>query len=236
MDKHSTNPLRATLADALQKSDEAKLCVNRQHKAVEKTRFSIHAAQRAVEGAEKNLNKAQHEYAAALADAAADDEDAPAPKSAVPAARQAIADAQDEVESRKNALAQLKADLPAWEAAARDAEIAVETAISAVLAEEAQKLLDKARVIDEQLMPFRKALAPLGLHQSSGMTDILAFERGQKPLEQIRSEVTAFLYGTQIADQEAADAWRSARELLRADPYAQLDFTAIVTAKESSAA
>ena len=89
-------------------------------------------------------------HAQALADAAAGD--AAPPISGMRAARQAVVDAQDEVEAAKGALAQLKGTLPDYEAELREAEIAVEAAISAILAEASKKAdreshLDCARTL-----------------------------------------------------------------------------------------
>ena len=53
---------------------------------------------------------------------------------------------------------QLRTDLPAYENAVRQAEVAVEQAISAILVPSVYQLLDMASRVRDQMRPLRKAL------------------------------------------------------------------------------
>jgi hypothetical protein len=211
------DPLRVGLAHAIDDAREAREAVERHRAAIERTRSSLRVAEKTLTVAEKGVEEARAAHAQALADAAASDTTPPA--SGVQAARQLIVLAQDEIEALKGALAQLRADLPAWENAVREADIAVEAAISAVLAVKAQQVLDKAREIARGLSPLRNALAALLKDHPSGAADYLAFERGRKPLAETQAAVAAFFQTINAVDNKN-DTWKQAREALREDAQA----------------
>jgi hypothetical protein len=116
-----------------------------------------------------------------------------------------------------------RVDLPAWENAAREADIAVEAAISAILEPHARQLVDRAQEIRLMNMPIRQPLCALFNDNPSGQTgaNYWADERGQKPLEAVRNEVKEFLSAFNAVEDkdEQGDPWRSARERLRVDPF-----------------
>jgi chromosome segregation ATPase len=216
------DPLRAALAQALEDAAVARESVERQRAAIEKTRGSVRAAERAVTTAQEGVGKAREAHAQALADSASSDTAPPA--SGMRAARQAVEDAQDEVEAAKGALAQLKQELPLWEGAAREADIAVEAAISAVLAVQVQPVLDRANGLLRELIPLRKTLFALLNDLPSAAGDVSAFERGRKPLAEMRAAVANLYTAAYFVDTSPVDTWTSARAALRADPNAVLEF------------
>ncbi len=86
--------------------------------------------------AEEGVKESRAAHARAIADAATADA---APKaSGMRAARHAVTDAQEEIEAAKEALAQLRGDLPGLIEASGRADIAVEAAISAIPAPHAE--------------------------------------------------------------------------------------------------
>jgi len=216
--RDDADPLRAALAQGIAAAAEARDAVQQQRAAIEKTRIAVREAERAVKAAEAGIQTARENHAAALADAAASD--AAPPASGMRAARQAVEDAQDEVEAVKEALVQLKQNLPSFESTAREADIAVDEKISALLAVQVQQLLNKAREIASQLSPLRNALVAFLKDHPSG-ADVLAFNRGRKPLADMEAEVRTFFHNLNAVD-ERHDPWGAAREILRADPNAIL--------------
>ena len=224
----AADPLRAALAAAIEAAREAREAVARQRAAIEKTRSSIVAATKAVQTAQEGVEKAREAHAQALADAAAT-ADAQAPASGVRAARQIVEDKEDELSALKGALAQLKAELPSWENAAREADIAVEATISAVLAPHAHALLERAAAIARDLSPLRGALlAILSDHPAQG-ADVVAFEKGRVPLSEVQNAARSFFHRVSaVDDKQAVDPWLQARERLRADPFAALSTSGFV--------
>jgi hypothetical protein len=212
------DPLRAELAAAIKTAEEARAAADRQKAAIERTRSSRLRATAAVKVAEEGVGKAQEAHARAIADAAADD--AAPPTSGMRAARQAVVDAQDEADALKAAVEELKARLPDFEAAAREADIAVEAAISAILAVQAQQLLAKADAIARELAPLRNALFALWKDNPSGTVDLLAFQRGRAPLAEVQTAVAAFSEAVNAIDK--SDLWEQARDALRSNAYAPL--------------
>ena len=137
--------------------------------------------------------------------------------------------------AHEGALAELKSALPAWEAAAREADIAVETAISAVLAPHAHALLERAAAIARELAPLRGVLLALLSERPAG--DVLAFERGRAPLSEAQNAARSFLQRVSaVDDKQAVDPWRQARESLSRDPHAPLSLSDFVPSPPPSAA
>jgi hypothetical protein len=215
------DPLRVALAEALETARAAKEGVERQKAAIEKTRSSVRAAEAAVLTAEANVKKAQETHARAIADAATADDTIPI--SGIRAARQNVTDAEDQAAALMVALAQLRQDLSAWQADAREKEIAVEAAISAILAEAARKLIEKAAEIARELSPLRKALLAFVLNdRPPGVTDHLAFDRGREPLLEAQAAVDTFFQSFDGIEDKQFDLWTAVRKRLREDPHAPL--------------
>ena len=212
--------LRAALASALHAKVKADEAVGRQRAGIDRARGGVRAAEAAAKEAEKAVTKARETHAEAIAAAAAND--AAPPASGVRAARQAQVDAEDEVEAAKAALAQLKADLPAWEKAAVDAEVEVQKAISEILEPCARQLVHRARQLEQQMAPIRQALEDLCADST---------EPSRKPLANVRAEAAGFLQPVRkITDLHAPNLFRALRERLRADPNAELpDFVALLS-------
>ena len=222
-DEARVDPLRAALAAALKEAERAHQAVDRQRGGIGRARAAERAAETAVTAAEEAVKTAQQDHAAALANAAADD--APAPASGVRAARRAATDAADELGAVKGAMAELKANLPGLIEAARAADVAVEVAISAILAPVARQLLVRAQAVQRLFMPLRSALFALFESVPAGMDESLAFERARRPLAGVRADVAKFFETLEAVDRQV-DPWREARELLRANAYAELPFIA----------
>ena len=180
---------------------------------------SIAAAKKAVQAAEAGVAKAARDYASALANAAAND--APPPASGVAVARQAVVEAQDAVAAHEGALAELKAQIPDWEADAREKEIAAAAAVNAVLAPHIGQLLDKAQAIQREMIPIVQTL--FAYFNAPKSSDPIAAGREGKPLAEIEDAVGKFFanYGY-IPEPETANPWQGARERLREDPHAAL--------------
>lgn len=218
------DPLRQRLADALKEAEAGHQAVARCRAGIERARAAKRAGETAVKASEEAVKTAQKDHAAAIAKAAADD--APPPASAVRAARQAAIDAADELGAAEGAVAELKTSLPGLIADARTADIGVEAAISAILAPEAKALLVRARSVQKLLMPLKRALAQLFERLPVPMDEALAFQRSRRPLEGIQAEVRKFFETIDADGGDRANPWSAARELLRADPHAELPFIA----------
>jgi hypothetical protein len=205
----SVDALRAALAACLQAKGKADEAVSRQRAGIDRARGGVRAAEAAAKEAEKAVTKAHQTHAEAIAAAAADDA---APRaSGVRAARQAQVDAEDEVEAAKAALAQLKADLPAWAKTVANAEAKIEETISAILEPYARQVLDRARELERQMAPVRKALEDLCDDSN---------EPSRKPLANVRAEAGRFLLPVRpIADLHAPNVFRALRDRLRSEPY-----------------
>jgi hypothetical protein len=216
------DPLRAALTSALEKARETQRAVARQEAAIERTRASMDAAGAAVERAQKGVGKAQQAYAAELASAAASE--TPPPSSGVRKARQAVVDAEDHRDALKAALAKLEKDLPVVVADLRDADVAVEAAISAILLPVARSLLERARSVAATLVPLREALAALWAEtdRPTAWDQQTPFTEGRAPLASLREEVPEFFRTTSVIKRVRPDPWAVAREQLRADPNAAL--------------
>jgi ABC-type transporter Mla subunit MlaD len=230
-----TDPLRDALAEVLDTANKAHHAVARHEAAIQQTREKVRASETAIVAGEEGIKKAQEEFARGLADAAA--ADAPTPPSTVRAARQAVADAQDELEAVKGALERLNAGLPDLEHTARQAEIAVQRAISTILAQRAEELLDQAKEVMQQLMPIRDALVKLAARtrQFSDPADYFRDKDEKRPLDQIISEIRLFLAAPNDAEcLQQADPWELARQELRNDPEAELPAELTIEGQDSS--
>ena len=214
------DPLRECLVTALNDAADAQQAVERQRGAIERTRDAVRAAKKTALAAEENITKAAEDYATALANAAA--AEMAVPTGGVQAARQAVVDAQDQLDALQSALAQLRADLPAFEAAVSHAEVAVDFQISLILVPLVQELLSRAAQIRDELRPIRRALLDLINEQPNNGFG------GQKPLGEIRQACMNFLSTMWKEDEPCDNPWRSIRERLRADPFAPLpDFASL---------
>jgi DNA repair exonuclease SbcCD ATPase subunit len=218
----SVDPLRQALAAAAEKAAEAREALQHHRSAIERIHASVRHGEHRIKATQKALADAQEAHASALAAAAADD--TPPPTSGVHAARQAITDAKDDVEAEKTALARLRAALPDWERAAREADIEHETAVTAVLEPHMRRLLGQAWELRNKLAPIRRTLFALFNDRPETAKNDLGFAKGQQQLDVIREEVSKFFGSFGDIDEVTAEPWRQARELLRADPHAVLNF------------
>jgi|SRR5487761_1822875 hypothetical protein len=223
--RSSGDPLRDALVAALREARESNEAVRRQREAIEQIRGRVFGElPAAAKKAQEAVEAAQRDYAVALADAAANGSAPPA--SGVKAARQAVQDAQEEVDAQKAALAQLRADLPAWENDAREKQIVVEKAISLILAREVQPLLERARKILREFIPYRILFNALvrgsSISSHEGKADAIAIRRGHEPFDEATRALNQFLQEARAVDDRFPDIWQETRERLRADPYAAL--------------
>jgi hypothetical protein len=215
------DPFRKGLAAAIEDAGKARQAVERQKAGIARTRASMYAAGAAVEKAQEGVGKSQRDYATALAASAAAS-GAPPPSSGVRKARQAVTDAEDHRDALKAALAKLEEDLPFVVADLRNAEIAVDQAISMILAEPAQQLIKRGEEIASQLGPIRQALAALWAEHSPGEHHAaLAHQSGRRPLEETKEAASSFLQSTSAVER-GRDLWAAARQILRENPHADL--------------
>ena len=224
-DTEAADLLRAELARAIAAAKEAKDAVTRQRLAIDRARAAVRVAEKQVEAANEAVVEARQNHAKDLAAAAATD--APAPASKIRAARQAVVDAEDEVAATKDALDALKAKLPEVEATAKEREIAIDVAISgAIMAPAAERLLERARAIRQQLSPLKQILRQIFSDDPARGTttndDYLHAVRRQAPLAEVRLAVDAFLREGDAGVAAAENPWRAYRERLHTDPYAAL--------------
>lgn len=223
--KPAADPLRQALVAALAEEGNAREAVARQKGAVDRLRAAILEAKKTLAAREADVSKAAEADAEAMALAATNDEAAPV--SRVRAARQAVVDARDQMDAATAALKQLRLDLPDWEAASRESAIAVEVALSGIIAPHARRLLDRANELKRELAPIRHSLLIL-FHASaeSRSSDLLAFERGRKPLADLLDAICR-IDMWDGSGKEQGGVWQEARARLRADPCAALpDFAA----------
>jgi hypothetical protein len=219
--RRDADPLRTALAAALREAAEARESVENHRAAIDRTRVAVRDAEKAVAAAEAGIQTARQNHAAALADASSSN--AAPPASGMRKARQAVEDAQDHLESTKIALGQLKQDLPSWEAASREASIAIDRLISQILDAKIQKMVDQGNEIFRQLAPFRRVLMPFWHDRPSGVVDVQGWELGRQPLAAAKTAARAFIRDLLNAhDVEQSDPWEAAREKLRHDPNAPL--------------
>lgn len=213
-------PDRAKLASAQEAARKANDAVARQRLAIDRARISVRTAENLLKVAEEAVGKAREAHAQALADAATTD--TVPPTSPVQAARRAVIDAQDGVEAAKGAFTQLKEDLPGCQQVAREAEIAVETAISEVLVPHVRSLLDRATEIALELMPFKQTLFSVFAGGSTPEGFVL---QGDAPLAAVRAEAGRLLGTISTNDRRLADPLAVCRARLRVDPYSPVDLT-----------
>ncbi|MGB8738904.1 MAG: IS21-like element helper ATPase IstB [Xanthobacteraceae bacterium] len=180
--------------------------------------------------AEEGVKESRAAHARAIADAATADA---APKaSGMRAARHAVTDAQEEIEAAKEALAQLRGDLPGLIEASGRADIAVEAAISAIPAPHAESLLARAQELTKLLAPLRAALGGLFESTSTAFGESFSFEQGRRPLAPVLESVSAYFASTNVIGR--TPVWRAAREMLRADPFVTLPNFAVATSTSAS--
>ena len=216
---------RTALAATIKQAGEAHEAMARHRRAIEKTRAEAKTAEKLIKTAEEGIEEAKQSYADALAAAAATD--APAPVSRIREARQRVVDCTDEAAAKRDALQKLNLATRDYEHEARQADIAVEAAISAVLAQQVQALVNKGREIARHLAPiWQTLLAHLADNTATGVVDVAAFQKGRGPLVGIEKEVRELLYSANAINEKQPNPWHAARVLLRADPYSPLpDFT-----------
>jgi hypothetical protein len=211
--------LRAALVAALDEAREAKAEVARQKAGIERTEAAMREAEASVETAQKGVEKAKQADARALAHAAA--HETKAPKNTMRAARQAVTDAEDRRDALRAARDRLEAD---WERDLGQAEVAVEAAISAILAPVAVRLIKRGEEIEAQLTPIKRVLSALWYQadRPSQYGAGAAFDTGRAPLEETRAAAGDWLQSINEYDVAVPDPFLIARAKLRADPTSEL--------------
>jgi hypothetical protein len=217
-----SDPLRDAIATALREAEAAHAAVAQQRQAIAAMKEGVRDLQARIEKATGAVETARKNYAASLAAAAIDG--GPAPTSGVGPARRAVENLEDELESRRAALEHLREGLSTLEAAAREADVVVEQAISACLAQHAASLLDQAFFKVRELAPLRALCATFFDHclESAKGGDLTAFSRGRTPLGDAEERAREFLREASARPVQANNPWGKAREQLRIDPYVAL--------------
>jgi hypothetical protein len=95
--------------------------------------------------------------------------------------------------------------------------VAVESAISAIIAPIAVRLVERVRELKAELEPFRRTLKLLSADTAAAdASDVLAHQRGRKPLGEVVSAIAL------MSDGISENPWKVARSMLRTDPDAVL--------------
>jgi hypothetical protein len=219
----TADPLRRVLIEAIREADAAKAVVSKQNAGIERLQAQVWQGANLIAAAERNVAKTRQRHAASIARAAASGKEAPT-AGPVRAARLQLVDVADEAEANKAALLQLKADLKAAEAVARDADVAIEMAISAILAPVATRLIERGTQLAKQLLPIKKTLSALWCEadRPSQWEAGSIFDRGRTPLKETRAAAADWLRSTNAYERPVPDPFLIARAKLRADPQAKL--------------
>jgi hypothetical protein len=99
--------------------------------------------------------------------------------------------------------------------------VAVESAISAIIAPIAVRLVERVRELKAELEPFRRTLKLLSADTAAAdASDVLAYQRDRKPLGEVVSAIA--LIDTYKSDGISENPWKVARSMLRTDPDAVL--------------
>lgn len=216
------DPLRQALVDALADLATAKQKVENHATATRKTWRALHDAQANAAKAEKGITTARVDAATVLADVATDDDDdVVPPPNTVSLARAAHADALDTIENLKAARDQLRRTLPDLEADVRAADVAVDAAISKLLCEPVQLLIDRLRTLISQSTPIRRQLNDLlDAHRYNN------FGFGAlAPLEQQLDTARSIVMRHSDADiDKVAGEFAAIRGRLRADPHCDIEW------------
>jgi hypothetical protein len=215
------DPLRAALANAIEKAGKAREAVTRQRAGVDRVQREVWAGASRIEAAEKAVEDAREAHVEAIAGAAASDHAMPASK--VGAAQRAVAKAREEVDANRQALARLRDGLGFLEGDLRAADTAVEAAISAVLAPIGERVTLRARDLLAQLAPFKAAAVALWVAdpQPTEIDASIAHEVSRRPLQPARKAAQEFLNSLAEIDR-TPNVWAIARERLRKDADAAL--------------
>jgi hypothetical protein len=91
-----------------------------------------------------------------------------------------------------------------------------------ILAPHVQRLLDQAGELMRELAPIRQALIALLNDRPSGVTDILASERGRKPLAETRAAAATSFHTINAVDDKQSNLWEAGAAALRENPHAPL--------------
>jgi len=95
--------------------------------------------------------------------------------------------------------------------------VAVESAISAIIAPIAVRLVERVRELKAELEPLRRTLKLLSADTAAAdASDVLAHQRGRKPLGEVVSAIAL------MSDGISENPWKVARSMLRTDPDAVL--------------
>jgi len=219
---------RSALIAALEAKQEADNLLARQKAGIDRARALVRAAEAAVEEAEAAVVQAREEHADAIAQASADDTALPA--SGVLAARAAKTTAEDQLEAAKSAHAKLRADLSAYEANAREKNIAIDVEISLILAPFARQLLAKAIALKSQYSPVIGELWAIFQDTPAGKPFDQHFDahKGQAPLAEVRKEIEIFFETFAKFDRTGVnDPWAQNRLRLRNNAHSEVSFATL---------
>ena len=220
--------LRLALKQALEAEAAAREAAEQHRLGVSRAWRHARSAKQAIADAEAEVAKAAEEHVEALADAAAADAPAPAP-TAVRRAREGVEDAAASEHAAQLAWAKMKAEAPAYEAAAKAASFAVDSAVASVLAPNMAELVEQARMLIDELEPIARVLRGLALDGQLGPSaspeESIAKVRAQRPLDEIRRigiEQLNRAVGLASTKGDERELIQEARRRLRADPAAEL--------------
>jgi hypothetical protein len=218
------DPLRALLARAQDAASNAHAKLARKRKAADELQRIVWGDPAKVEAAEKAIEKAGAALATAIGDAAAEGKEAPN-GAGVRKARQALVEVQDQAAANKVAHTAMRADIKEIETEVRDSDVAVEAAISAIIAPLASEAIERTAKLVEMVRPHCEALAALWaeVDRPSAFDAQMDFNTARAPLDALRKRAAEVLQSAKSIYRASPDPWIEARKMLRADPHAKLD-------------
>jgi hypothetical protein len=225
---------RAPLVAALAAVAKAKEAVIKQKAAIDRLQRIVWNDPAKVAAAETAIQKAGERLAVEIGAAHAAGDEVPT-SSGVRKARAALVDAQDEEAANKIALAKLRDDFKDLEAEARECEVEVEKAISAILEPLASQLLARTRKLVETLQPYTEMLAALHFESDRPSTwdGQRLYSEGHQPLEDMRKLAGELLCTAKSIFRAQPDPWVAARKALRENPNDKLEaLTTLIGVKQ----
>ena len=219
--KSLPDPSRQALIDALADLASARKRLASHTAATRKCWSAITAAQSNIATAEKGIAKARIDAVGIIADIAVDGDDIMTPPPNIVAlAKAAHTDAVEALDNLRAAREQLRRTLPDFEADVRSADNAVDSAISEILREPAQRLINELRDLIARAQPLRERLLALGQAHADRVVDW----HGRKPIEpQLDAARKIVLVHSLEVLTVTDEPWKTARQRLRDDPDADID-------------
>lgn len=227
------DPLRATLAEAIEGQCRAEANAAGHDQAVGRARDLVGDAEAALERARSGVAKAKTRHAENIASAAASGAP-PSRQGAVREARAHERDAEDDLEAARDALAQIEAGRADVGDAAAVAAADVVAKVNEVVSAEAEHLLAEMGAARSRCLALAQAIAALTLGDDDlpkiddTVARLRAHEAAEAPLKNVRRAAEPLLHnGPAITDEaersamaQVGGAWRAWRRALRTDPHA----------------